>query len=150
MTKFNIKTIIVTLMVSVLPSCNFLDELPTSNLVGEQVFKSREASESALEGCYQSLIGLYSSHFLNFVQGASVLQHIQTSPEDSWFYHTLYSNHSSNAKVYMNVYSAIAKCNSFIDCAAASELPKDFVVEATAQVRFLRAYIYFFATRKNR
>lgn len=134
-------------MVSILPSCNFLDEIPPSNLVGEQVFKSMEASESALEGCYQSLIGLYSSHFLNFVQGASVLQHIQTSPEDSWFNHTLYSNHPSNAKVYMNVYAAIAKCNSFIDCAAASELPEDFIVEATAQVRFLRAYIYFFATR---
>lgn len=147
MKKFILNTFLVTLMALIIPSCNFLDELPPSNLVGEQVFKSIEASESALDGCYQSLIGLYSSHFLNYIQGASVLQHIQTGQQDSWFNHTLYSNHSSNANVYKNVYGAIAKCNSFIDCAAESDLPEEFVVEATAQVRFLRAYIYFFATR---
>ena len=129
------------------PSCNFLEELPASNLVGEQVFESIEASQSALQGCYQSLLGLYGSHFLNYVQGASVLQHIQTNQVESWFNHTLYSNHSSNGKLYANVYSAIAKCNSFIDNANASELPEEWVVESVAQVRFLRAYIYFFATR---
>lgn len=139
--------LIVALVATVIPSCRFLDELPTSNLVGEQVYGSMEASQSALEGCYQSLLGLYGSAFLNQIQGSSVLQHNQSNQQDSWFNNTVYSNDSGNARLYNNVYSAIAKCNTFIDNATASQLPGEWVTEAVAQVRFLRAWMYFFATR---
>ena len=71
--------LIMALVATVMPSCRFLDELPTSNLVGEQVYGSMEASQSALEGCYQSLLGLYGSAFLNQIQGSSVLQHNQSN-----------------------------------------------------------------------
>ena len=81
MKRFTIKSLFAVLCLTMVPSCNFLEELPASNLVGEQVFESIEASQSALQGCYQSLLGLYGSHFLNYVQGASVLQHIQTNQQ---------------------------------------------------------------------
>ena len=134
-------------MTVVVPSCSFLDEFPTTNLVDKQIYENLESANSALEGCYQSLLGLYGSHFLNHIQGGSVLQYNHSGQQDSWFNHTLYSSHASNANVYKNVYSAISKCNSFIDCASASELPEEWVKESIAQARFVRAYTYFFATR---
>lgn len=128
-------------------SCHFLDEIPPSNLVSDQIFESEVAAESTLEGCYQSMVFLVSSHFINTLHGASILQHTHQTPLYSWYNHTVYSNHSNNASVYKNVYATISKCNSFIDCAAASDLPEGSKRKMIAQARFLRAYTYFFATR---
>lgn len=147
MKRLSIILILASFMTVVVPSCSFLDEFPTTNLVDKQIYENLESANSALEGCYQSLLGLYGSHFLNHIQGGSVLQYNHSGQQDSWFNHTLYSSHASNANVYKNVYSAISKCNSFIDCASASELPEEWVKESIAQARFVRAYTYFFATR---
>ena len=147
MKRLSIILILASFMTVVVPSCSFLDEFPTTNLVDKQIYENLESANSALEGCYQSLLGLYGSHFLNHIQGGSVLQYNHSGQQDSWFNHTLYSSHASNANVYKNVYSSISKCNSFIDCASASELPEEWVKESIAQARFVRAYTYFFATR---
>ena len=145
--KATLKYIVITLVAGSLASCHFLDEIPPSNLVSDQIFESETAAASTLEGCYQSMVSLMSSHFLNTLHGASILQHTHQTPLDSWYNHTVYSNHAHNGNTYKNVYSVIAKCNSFIDCAATSDLPKESTEKMVAQARFLRAYTYFMATR---
>lgn len=134
-------------MAPALSSCNFLEEIPTTALVTENVYTSENAAAAALQGCYRGLFYISTSPFLQYIQGASILQENSIGLSDSWFQHTVYSNNSNNASFYERMFSGITDCNSFIDDISASSLPTETKVTMVAEARFIRAFLYFFCVR---
>lgn len=141
-----IKILIVTLAL-LLPSCSFLENIPPTSLVKENVYKDEAAAHSALLGCYRTLFNMSHNSIINGVHGASILRAYGKLPTLSWYKHTLYSTHSSNLSAYSYIFQAIAKINTFIDGIEQSDLPNDLITDYVAEARFLRAYYYFVAVR---
>lgn len=129
-------------------SCSFLDEVPTTSLVDENVFETEQSAAAALNGLYASLVGTFAHNSFAYVfMDASVYRGWVSTPVDSWLEHTLYSTNSSNALIYENIYKAIGRINFFIDGIASCDLPSEFCRELGAEAYFLRAWYYFVATR---
>ena len=103
------------MVVLILPSCDFLDNAPTTYLVKDNVYEDEGTAQSALLGCYKTLFDLSHNSIIFYVHGASILRGYGKSPQLSWFDHTVYSNHNSNELAYQKIFGAIAKINTFID-----------------------------------
>lgn len=130
-----------------LPACDFLEEVPETQLVQENVYQDEVTAYSALLGCYKTLFNLSHSSVIFGVHGASILRAYGKGPLLSWYKHTLYSMNSHNLNAYSKIFGAIAKINTFIDGIEASDLPEDLVRPYVAEARFLRAFYYFTAVR---
>lgn len=145
--KSTFRTIICLAVAIAAASCDFLEEIPATSLVSEQVYDNESAVNSAFEGCYKSLGNLVRSEFLQQISGASILQYNAQNQLDSWFNHTLYSNDSNNNVYYRYLYEAIGRYNYFLDGVSSSPLPEEKIKSMSAEVRFLRAFTYFFLVR---
>lgn len=141
--------IAATLTLTFMPgACSFLDEVPTTSLVDENVFQTEASTKAALNGLYASLVSTFAHNSYSYaLMNASPYRGWVVTPLDCWLEHTLYSNTSGNATVYQNIYKAIGRINFFIDGVADADLPSDFKRELGAEARFLRAWYYFTATR---
>ncbi len=128
-------------------SCSFLEEIPTTSMVSENVYVNESSAQAALQGCYKHLFYISHSSFLQYIQGCSILQHNGTTLQDYWFQHTLYSNNSYNATFYKYCFEAIAHYATFIHDVRKSPLDENTKVQMEAEARFLRAFYYFYATR---
>ena len=142
-----IRNILIVMVVLLLPSCDFLDNMPTTYLVKENVYQDEGTAQSALLGCYKTLFDLGHNTIIFGVHGASILRGSGKTPTLAWYNHTLFSTHSSNTTAYQKIFGAIAKINTFIDGIEASQLSNEFVKKKVAEARFLRAYFYFTAVR---
>lgn len=139
-----ISTILASLM---LPACDFLEKIPVTRLVQENVYEDEASAYSALLGCYKTLFNLSHNSIIHGVHGASILRAYGKSPQLSWYKHTLYSMNTYDINAYSKIFGSIAKVNTFIDGIEASELPKELVRSYVAEARFLRAWYYFTAVR---
>lgn len=129
-------------------SCDFLDGMPSTQIVGQNAFDTEESARTAMLGCYSLLHDFTNSNFLQFVFGASVLRvNMQSEQLDSWFNHTLYSFDTRNLAAYRIIYSGISTINSFLDALAASKLDAELIRTYSAEARCLRAIHYFLAAR---
>lgn len=142
-----IRNILIVMVVLILPSCDFLDNAPTTYLVKDNVYEDEGTAQSALFGCYKTLFDLSHNSIIFYVHGASILRGYGKTPQLSWFDHTVYSNHNSNELAYQKIFGAIAKINTFIDAIESSPLPDKFIRQCVAEARFLRAWFYFTAVR---
>lgn len=134
-------------MALMLPSCDFLEGIPVTRLVQENVYEDESSAHSALLGCYRTLFNLSHNSVIFGAHGASILRASGKTPQLSWYNHTLYSMSSYNLNAYSKIFSSIAKINTFIDGIEASELPDDLIETYVAEARFLRAWYYFTAVR---
>ena len=109
--------ILVTLVcASCFNACDFLEEIPSTELVKENVYEDEEAAYSALLGCYRTLFDLTHNSIINGVHGASILRgHGSKAAQLSWYKHTLFSTHGSNQLAYQKIFGAVAKINTFLD-----------------------------------
>jgi len=145
MKKTLLYTISALLLIS---SCDFLEQQPSTSIVGENAFSTESSARSAMLGCYGLLHDLTNSNLLQFVHGASILRvNIQGEQLDSWFNHTLYSLDTRNLNSYKILYSNISTINTFLDGLAASSLSDDLKRKYSAEARCLRAFHYFYAAR---
>lgn len=129
-------------------SCNFLDEPPTTSLVGENVFINEESAKSALFGAYSRLREYLHSPFTQGVCGADILQHNARATEVIDTYnHTLFSITSTNSSHYGSVFKGISNANQFIENMENSSLPDEMKKYMVGEARFLRANWYFHAVR---
>lgn len=136
------------LLSGMLASCSFLDEVPTTSLVDENVFESEASAEATLNGLYASLVSTFAHNSYSYVfMNASPFRGWVINPIDSWLEHTVYSINGSNALIYQNIYKAIGRINFFIEGIESCDLPAEFRKELGAEAYFLRAYYYFVATR---
>lgn len=139
-----LSTLVAALM---LPACDFLEEVPRTSLVQENVYQDESSAYSALLGCYKTLFNLSHNSVLYAAHGASILHAYGKGPYLSWYKHTLYSMDSGNLTAYSKIFGSIAKVNTFIDGIEVSGLPADLVRTYVAEARFLRAWYYFTAVR---
>ena len=137
MKKFIILSALVAALT--LPACDFLEEVPRTSLVQENVYQDEASAYSALLGCYKTLFNLSHNSVLYAAHGASILHAYGKGPYLSWYNHTLYSMHSGNLTAYSKIFGSIAKVNTFIDGIEESGLPDDLVRTYVAEARFLRA-----------
>lgn len=129
-------------------SCDFLEKIPGTELVKENVYENDETAYSALLGCYRTLFDLTHNSIINSVHGASILRgQGSKSATLSWYKHTLFSTHSSNQLAYQKIFGGIAKINTFLDGIEESEINSKIKEQFMAEARFLRAYLYFTAVR---
>ena len=55
------------LLSGMLASCSFLDEVPTTSLVDENVFESEASAEATLNGLYASLVSTFAHNSYSYV-----------------------------------------------------------------------------------
>ena len=142
-----LRIILISFVAPIMLACSFLEEVPSTALVQENVYQDEDSAYSALLGCYKTLFSLSHNSIIYAVHGASILRASGKSIQESWYSHTLYSMNSANLLAYSKIFGSIATINTFIDGISASELPEGLVRTYLAEARFLRAWFYFTAVR---
>lgn len=132
-----------------LSSCSFLDQMPTTKLVSENVFTSESTAKSACLGIYsQPRYSLLRSNFTQSVDNSTVFaQNGRSQNSVETIDLTLYSTNSSNQAVYSEAYNGVAEVNQFLEGVKASKLPESLKLKYEGEGRIIRALWYFHLTR---
>jgi len=148
-----ILTFILTGSLILSSSCSLLDEKPTTSLSEATIFENQEGIEALVNGCYQAFREkyLWCGQLFEFMSEASLLTHWKGNRTTENFQQcldmTFYSANSINQEAFKDLYSAINRCNNIIFNLQNSSVDKDFKLEIEAEVRFLRAVLYFGGVR---
>ncbi len=132
--------VLVLLLAGMMIACNdVLDVVPKEQISNEQVWAETANADLFLNDVYLAVPTLFPwDPIENFSDNSITGQNGNTSL-------VLYaqSNYTpSNAPNQWNRYSAIRKCNVFIENVSASSLDEDWKKLRLAEARFLRAYFY--------
>ncbi len=140
--------ILVSLLVSILffGSCkkNYLDRAPKDELVDATFYTNEETLQLAVNGCYAYLKGKGTLDMENLGDNT-----INSSTTD---YGRISSGNYNNDLGTINSewttdYDGIRRCNAFLENYQKAE-GRDHVKESMAsEVRFIRAYLYFYLTQ---
>lgn len=135
-------------------SCSdFLEGWPTTQLSGDTVYGTEEALESQVYGCYRGFYGsyMYMNRMHEYLHTASGLIHWGKNRYSENFlsgiYLTKLSTDSEIYNCYANHYSAIYRCNALLAALKTSPVDEGFKTAVEAEVRFMRAVLYFTLVR---
>lgn len=135
-------------------SCSdFLSGGPTTQLSGETVYGTEDALESQVYGCYRGFYGsyMYMNRMNEYLHTASGLLHWgKNRYYENWLsgiYLTKLSTDTEIYNCYANHYSAIYRCNALLAALQKSPVGKEFKIKVEAEVRFIRAVLYFTLVR---
>lgn len=148
------KKILFALIVPVLAlsSCNLMEE-PTTQLSEKTIFSTEAGLEAAVVGCYNSFKAedLWQGRLAEYLQCGSIITHWKGNRIlEPWLQGlrlTMYSTDMYNQNAFGYVYSGINMMNSFLDKLGDSPVDAGYKNSLAAEVRFLRAVMYFFAVR---
>lgn len=139
----------------ILSSCKgFLDENPTTSLSETTVYTTEAALEAQVIGCYNALhaSALWKGMMAEFWHTASGLMIWKGQrTTDEWLdgmYLTKYStSNSGNKSIWTQLWTAVNRCNRLLDNLPASPVDEAYKTQIEAEVRFIRAWVYFNAVR---
>jgi hypothetical protein len=139
--------IIVSLLLSALffGSCkkNFLDRVPMDELVDETFYTNEETLQLAVNGCYAYIKGKGTLDMENL--GDNTINS-STTDYGRMSAGTYGSELGTPNSEWATDYDGIRRCNAFLENYGKAE-GRDNVKEAmAAEVRFIRAYLYFYLT----
>ena len=149
----------MSLLVSGLASCAFLDENMNTHYSGEDIFGSEMGLEAFVTGCYSAYAtsGFLQGAMNEWFSPASTLVHWGLSPsplsdsQKRWIEClnlTQYSKSPNNLLMYKNLYAAIYRCNKLIDALKTSPVNQEYKDQIEAEARYLRAQSYFHIVRR--
>ncbi len=135
-----------------LVSCS-LDEDPKTQLSETTIFSTEAGLEAAVVGCYNSFKAedLWQGRLAEYLQCGSIVTHWKGNRVlESWLqglHLTMYSTDMYNQNAFGYVYSGVNMMNSFLDKLGDSPVDGAYKNALAAEVRFLRAVMYFYAVR---
>ena len=138
---------------TVISCSDFLGGGPTTQLSGETVYGTTEALESQVYGCYRGFYGsyMYMNRMHEYLHTASGLIHWgKNRYYENWLsgiYLTKLSTDTEIYNCYANHYAAIYRCNALLVALETSPVEQQFKTEIEAEVRFMRAVLYFTLVR---
>ena len=118
--KHNI-LLIITVSVSCLVSCDFLEQVPTTSLSEASAYSSESSLEAGIIGCYGSMqAGAgWQGEFAEYLQYASGLIRWKSARSTENWTQTLtlsmFPRNVKNEATYTYFYSSIYKCNKLIE-----------------------------------
>ena len=157
--KMTIRLFIVSVLISGLASCDFLDENMNTHYSEEDIFGSEMGLEAFVTGCYSAYAysGFHGGPMNEWFSPASTLVHwgISTTPlsdaQKRWvecLNLTQYSKSPYNKSMFSSLYAAIYKCNKLIAELPESPVDHTYKNQIEAEARFLRAQSYFHIVRR--
>lgn len=132
-------------------ACDLLDISPEQSLSNDAAFENQTAAQSAVNGMYDGLQqnGIYGGFFVpmaDFTMQNAVFSGSFTTWQDARDYN-LIASHGPSLNMWGDHYDAINRANNVITRAPglvdAGEASQDFVDQAVAQAKFVRALSHF-------
>ncbi|MEJ7828669.1 MAG: RagB/SusD family nutrient uptake outer membrane protein [Segetibacter sp.] len=134
------------LLCTLIVSCkkDFLDRMPLDELVNENFYTNEEALKLAVNGSYAYIKGKNTVDMENLGDNT-----INSSVND---YMRIASGNYANDlgavnSEWTNDYDGIRRCNSFLENYQKAEGRETVKESMAAEVRFIRAYLYFYLTQ---
>jgi hypothetical protein len=134
------------LLCTLIVSCkkDFLDRQPLDELINESFYTNEEALLLAVNGCYPYIKGKNTVDMENLGDNT-----INSSTND---YGRIGSGNYANDlgsinSEWTNDYDGIRRCNSFLENYQKAEGRETVKESMAAEVRFIRAYLYFYLTQ---
>lgn len=150
-----INTIILCSALAAMPACSgFLDQNPTTSLSEKTVYSSESTLESQVTGCYLSMHDSYlwkgcMAEFFHTSSGLLMWKGIRNTDEwlDGLNFAKYSTNDAGNTRIWRALYSGINRCNRLLAALPDSPVEQSFKTEVEAEVRLIRAILYFTAVR---
>lgn len=138
----------------VLTSCeDFVQvDAPNNSIVSEFVFEEEASARSAMQGIYNELFRLdFSSGFQNSITNLAGLSadNLKMIRQTNATYLEFQENeilpdNNRNLVIWSSAYNMIYMTNALLEGLINSQLPEEVILELEAQVRFIRAFTYFY------
>ena len=153
--KRGLNRILLSLVCLALPACSgFLEENPRSSLSEVTVYSTEETLEAQVYGCYLSMHAgaLWKgtmAEFFHTASGLLVWKGKRTTDEilDGLKLSKYSTSTYGNKNIWDNLYAGINRCNRLLENLPSSPVDQGFKTEVEAEVRFIRAILYFTAVR---
>lgn len=135
-------------------SCSdFLEDLPMTQKVDENYYKTPQDMYEAMVGCYKILQKEENENLFQIAEAASDNVYggggVGDGPGSSFDEFKMYSTNDFCSAPWSNKYTGIYRCNLFLEKYNEKDWGNDaeLIKQYAAEVRFLRAYYYFYLIR---
>ena len=152
-----IHIILILVIGFTLTSCNddFLERQPTDELSEGTFWKSQEDAMLALTGVYHDVPGYYSGYRYGFWKPETYIR-LDATTDNGYEKDNRITNINSGTVTpsffvvdifWESSYDKISRCNNFLSNIQNVQMNEDERAEMIAEVRFIRAYFYFWMSR---
>lgn len=136
-------------------SCSesFLDDLPMTQKVDENYYQTPQDMFEAMVGCYKMLQKEENENLFQVAEAASDNVYggggVGDGPGSPFDEFKMYTTNDFCSAPWQNKYTGIYRCNMFLSKVTAKDwgANAELIDQYTAEVRFLRAYFYFYLMR---
>lgn len=147
------RIIAILILAACAVSCSFLDEVRTTRISEAEAYSTPDHIESQIYGCYDGFYGscMYMGKMNENLHTASGLLHwgkLRTS--DSYLSGVKLAKFSTDNELqscFAGHYNGIFRCNKLLEGLESSPVDKDFKLASEAEVRLLRAILYYSLVR---
>jgi len=151
MEPFNkIRFLIILIIISfLLTGCegDWLDEQPLTSISESSFWSSKDDAMLALVGCYRNTnftFSGYNNEHLCLTSNTDDSNYKESAIGDIYTGYFLPSDNQVVLSIWTRAYSTIFKANYFLENIDRVEMDSKLKAEITAEVRFIRAYEYFY------